>query len=128
MGSGRGKTRRTQTSGEASVRSVLAARQRMLQNSVDSVAWDNFVSSQGLETTSLAKYYLKAEPAGKQLSRAELEEILHELFQDFVAAGAVSLPPGASVGDFSFVIRDEEGPLKEGLYMADKRSGKEERI
>ena len=100
----------------------------MPQNAVDSGAWDNFVSSQGLGTTSLAKYYLKEPPSGKQLSRVELEEILHELFQDFVATGSVSLPPGASVGDFSFAIRDEEGPVKEGLYMADKRSGKEERI
>src|ERR1035437_1278349 len=96
MGSGKGKSRRTQTAaatGDESGAAVLEG------------VWEKFLIAQKLTGKTLPGYYLDLPlPGDCALSIPEAEKLVQEFFQDLVTIGAVLLPNNQKGEDFSFQI------------------------
>ena len=93
MGSGRGKTRRVQSS------AGLAA-QAIPHLLFDKGEWDEFVDGHDLVFVNLYEYYLGR--PGNHIDSSETKKVMDELFADAVAVGAIVLPDDYGVDDFEF--------------------------
>jgi hypothetical protein len=121
MGSGRGKTRRAQSSSRAYC---------------DHQPWHAFVANHHLESEKLVEYYLGEYPlssANRRLSGLEVEAVIRELYSDFAELGALVFPPGVNAADYQLSVREDLAVPKRRLlsddpsrlYIRDLRHGTE---
>jgi hypothetical protein len=118
MGSGRGKTRRVQ-----STRKPYC----------DPTIWEAFVAEHGISDEKILEYYLGDYPiphSQRRLSGEEVERVMRELWSDWAATGALSFPAGGTASDYELVVR-EDAPIPDGndhsrLYLREISSGAED--
>ena len=110
MGSGRGKTRRSQTARpQLGVQTSTPPGERVIQ---DWKKWVEFVKNDGLGEVNVYEYYLGREPW--QATHLQSAKVAAELFADAVALGAVVLPSPYKAEDFIFQM-DTLGALHVSL-------------
>src|ERR1035437_7126697 len=100
MGSGRGKSRRTQVT-------YTLADGTKVKNGVTVVtrmnAWQDFVAESGLKGVSLHEYYVDSLAIGDpDMSSQGRAKLITEIFADMVAAKAIRLPEPYKAEDFRF--------------------------
>src|ERR1035437_9903178 len=116
MGSGKGKSRRTQTGTAAGAESGAAVLEGF---------WEKFLIAQKLTGKTLTGYYLNLPlPGDCALTILEAEKLVQEFFQDLVTIGAVFLPNNQKVEDFSLQIKIG-GRQEEALFLRNVQNGKE---
>src|ERR1039458_2453749 len=91
MGSGKGRSRRTQVVGAAAK-----------QVTFEIAKWDGLLEDMGVSNVNLHQYYLGGAP--QHMTNAGYEKLIAELFSDAVLAGAIILPSGRNVDDFEFLV------------------------
>ena len=94
MGSGKGKSRRTNAA-TAALRTVAHA-------TPDEEKWHDFVESCELASVGILRYYLGRSP--RKLTAEDCELVLTELFSDAVTVGAIALPEPYKAEDFAFDV------------------------
>jgi hypothetical protein len=111
MGSGQGKTRRA----------------RLQHNSpagatADFNIWQRFVDESELARTPASEYYgITLPDYGDETGRMSAARchLATELLRDFVATGAITLPKGVELDEFSFYIYDDGLMLQRSVNRAD---------
>src|ERR1039458_6644154 len=92
MGSGKGKARRGQAHIPQPRVRVIYGPPEATSVELESQIWAEFVQGTGVETVKLTQYYLGEDKDCGNLSDAEYEQLMADLFADHVATGAVMLP------------------------------------
>jgi hypothetical protein len=102
MGSGKGKTRRAQSTEPKSHPQAATC---------DKDKWYEFINSSQLKNVQVYEYYFKNSEEPDFLDTdADREKVIKELFADFVAVGAITLPSKYDVADFEFKTRPGQDP------------------
>ena len=117
MGSGKGKVRRVRGAPAYGLVPVQPGIPHAAK--VNFSAWHEFLAESHLEKQALGGYYLGL-PGGnitRSLSADEQLKVAQELFQDFVATGALVLPAGRSVDDYE--IKGSSAPGKASMKRHD---------
>src|ERR1022692_3387271 len=102
MGSGKGRTRRTQSS--IYTDSPPVADFQMAK-------WDEFINGIGVRNVKLRQYYLGG--ATRKLTFEDCGKLITELFVDAVTSGALTLPPPRKPEEFEFCVVDELNSQKQ---------------
>ena len=93
---------RTKTFGAVFARSASRIVHTRTNTSLEKTKWAKFVKKGKLQNMNVYHYYLGRTPG--QVSEAEREKILDELFKDAVAVGALLLPRDYEAKDFRLSI------------------------
>src|ERR1039458_2559643 len=126
MGSGKGKTRRTQTNSASqpklkNTKTTPSTKTATTANTVKTKPekWEEFVHSSGTQTMQLSQYYL-----GKNVNKTtlnmkdhEYEKIMAELFADQIATGALSLPRTLNADNIIFKMSRNNKRGKLTIYQ-----------
>src|ERR1039458_3452634 len=113
MGSGKGKTRRGLTT-KPQPGNLTAAAHKHIQASyatpenetvnIEPERWTEFIKSSGIQNVKLTRYYLSKN--GDNLTDADYEQIMTEVFTDMIAAKAITPPNPLTPKDFLFKMED----------------------
>src|ERR1035437_2675647 len=115
MGSGRGQSRRAKATRTGSTLNTTANK---VISELDEQKWQDFVASSDSKNVALGEYYF--EPLNTDLSPADLQKVITELFADMVNVGAITLPECRELQDYEFkVSRKGSGS---GVVNTDRKS------
>jgi hypothetical protein len=112
MGAGRGTRRRAAASSKPLKR----------RDAVD--AWHKFAGEHGILNQSITSYYGINGKGGGYISSQDSLKLAEEFFHDLVAAGAILLPSGASIGDYKMSLHKRSIPPHSDSVVIEKSGGK----
>ena len=127
MGAGKGRNRRTSASQSGS-RIASGAKKpgatskprrvSLKEGATGRLKWREFVQRSGVEHVKIQQYYLKMMPT--RMTKLDYEQVLTGLFADLVNVGAISLPEGSNVDDFTFKMGSQERDSDIFISVKDK--------
>jgi hypothetical protein len=114
MGSGKGRTRRTQSS-------IYTDAPPSADFQI--AKWEEFVEGLGVQNVKIRQYYL--EGATRKLTFEDCGKLITELFVDAVTSGALTIPSSRKAEEFEFCVVSELNSQKqmEVRLVGSTRSG-----